>query len=499
MLGAIIGDIVGSRFEMNNHLSKDFQFIHQTCRFTDDTVTTLAIGQALMASNGDWERLAEETIYWLKAYGRLYPDCGFGRNFRKWLSSDDTKPYNSYGNGAAMRVCGCAAVATSLDEARKLSRIVTSVTHNHPEGIKGAEAITTAIYLARTGADKATIRKAMCAYYPLNFTLFSIRGDYQFDVTCQGSVPQAIVAFLESTDYVDAIRNAISIGGDSDTIAAMTGSIAEAYFGIPEALREQAMTLLPAQIQQVVNDFEQRFPLVQTSTHNTNEECLICKAPLEYLQESVLMECDICHKQELSRTRCIHGHYVCNECHTQGLDSIFSDCLSATGTDSVAILNELMALPFCHMHGPEHHIMVGMALLTACHNAGADFDLKAALHEMKKRGSAVPGGTCGFWGACGAGLSTGMAVSILTETTPLSTEGFGLVHKLTARVLNRIGDIGGPRCCKRNSYLALQEATAFINEHLNLPITHTEILCHNAEKNNQCLHERCPFNPANHQ
>ena len=135
MLGAIIGDIVGSRFEMNNHLSKDFQFIHQTCRFTDDTVTTLAIGQALMASNGDWERLAEETIYWLKAYGRLYPDCGFGRNFRKWLSSDDTKPYNSYGNGAAMRVCGCAAVATSLDEARKLSRIVTSVTHNHPEGI----------------------------------------------------------------------------------------------------------------------------------------------------------------------------------------------------------------------------------------------------------------------------------------------------------------------------------------------------------------------------
>lgn len=143
--------------------------------------------------------------------------------------------------------------------------------------------------------------------------------------------------------------------------------------------------------------------------------------------------------------------------------------------------------------------MVGMALLTACHNAGADFDLKAALHEMKKRGSAVPGGSCGFWGACGAGLSTGMAVSILTETTPLSTEGFGLVHKLTARVLNRIGDIGGPRCCKRNSYLALQEATAFINEHLNLPITHTEILCHNAEKNNQCLHERCPFNPANHQ
>lgn len=499
MLGAIIGDIVGSRFEKNNHLSKDFQFIHQICHFTDDTVTTLAVGQALVAADGDWERLAEETIYWLRAYGHLYPDCGFGRNFRKWLTAEDTKPYNSYGNGAAMRVCGCAAVAGSLEEARHLSYIVTAVTHNHPEGIKGAEAVTTAIYLARTGADKATIRKAMCAYYPLNFTLESIRGEYKFDVTCQGSVPQAIVAFLEATDFVDAIRNAISIGGDSDTIAAITGSIAEAFFGIPETLAAQAMMMLPAQMQQVVRDFDERFPLALAQTDATNEECLICKAPLEYLQEGVLMECAICHKQELSKTRCVNGHYVCNECHTQGLDSIFGVCLSATGTDPVAIVNEMMALPFCHMHGPEHHIMVGMALLTACHNAGADFELKATLREMKNRGSAVPGGSCGFWGACGAGLSTGMAVSILTETTPLSTDTFGLSQKMTARALSHIGDIGGPRCCKRDSYLSLEEATAFINEHLHIPIHHGDIVCHYAAKNNQCLGKNCPFNVANHQ
>lgn len=499
MLGAIIGDLVGSRFEKNNHLSKDFQFLHHTCHVTDDTVTTLAISQALMACDGDWERLAEESIYWLKAYGHLYPDCGFGRNFRKWLTTDDTKPYNSYGNGAAMRVCSCAAVASSLEEARRLAHIVTAVTHNHPEGIKGAEAIATAIYLARTGANKATIRKAMCAYYPLNFTLDSIRGDYKFDVTCQGSVPQAIVAFLESTDYVDAIRNAISIGGDSDTIATMTGSIAEAFFEIPEALTSQVFDLLPPQIQQVVDIFEQKYPLTRKNNDATNEECLICKAPLEYLQESVLMECAICHKQELSKSRCLNGHYVCNECHTQGLDSIFGVCLSATDTDPVKILNDMMALPFCHMHGPEHHIMVGMALLTACHNAGADFELKSALREIKNRGSAVPGGSCGFWGACGAGLSTGMAVSILTETTPLSTKTFGIAQKMTARALSRIGDIGGPRCCKRDSYLSLEEATAFINEHLHIPIHHSDIVCHYAAKNNQCLGKNCPFNVANHQ
>ena len=499
MLGAIIGDIVGSRFEKNNHLSKDFQFIHPSCHFTDDTVTTLAVGQALMACNGDWSRLAEETIYWLKAYGRLYPDCGFGRNFRKWIAADDTQPYNSYGNGAAMRVSGCAMVASSLQEARKLSHIVTSVTHNHPEGIKGAEAITTAIYLARTGADKATIRKAMCAYYPLNFTLESIRGEYKFDVSCQGSVPQALVAFLESTNYVDAIRNAISIGGDSDTIATMTGSIAEVFFGIPDSLAEQVLEFLPDNMKHIVNIFDTQYPGTIEENPLANEECLICGAPLEYLQQDELMECAICHKQELSKTRCVNGHYVCNECHSSGLDSMLGVCLSATGTDPVAILTEMMDLPACHMHGPEHHVMVGMALLTACHNAGAEFDLHSALLEMKNRGSAVPGGSCGFWGACGAALSTGMAISVLTDTTPLSTESFGVAQQMTARALATIGDIGGPRCCKRDSYLSLREATAFINEHFDLPINHGDIVCHFAAKNNQCLGKRCPFNVANHQ
>lgn len=141
------------------------------------------------------------------------------------------------------------------------------------------------------------------------------------------------------------------------------------------------------------------------------EECLICKAPLEYLNEDVLMECAICHKKELSKTRCVNGHYVCNECHTKGIDSIFGVCLTETSKNPVEILNKMMNLPFCHMHGPEHHIVVGAALLTAYKNAGGDIDLSKALTEMKNRGQSVPGGACGFWGACGAGISSGMFVS----------------------------------------------------------------------------------------
>ena len=163
-----------------------------------------------------------------------------------------------------------------------------------------------------------------------------------------------------------------------------------------------------------------------------NEECLICKAPLEYLESDVLMECEICHKKEYSKTRCVHGHYVCDECHTQGMDSIVGLCLSETSKDPIAVIEKMMDMPFCHMHGPEHHVMVGAALLTAYKNAGGNIDLPEALTEMVSRGKKVPGGVCGFWGACGAGVSTGMFVSIISKSTPLANEPWGLSNRMTA-------------------------------------------------------------------
>jgi type I restriction enzyme M protein len=181
----------------------------------------------------------------MQEVGRPYPDCGFGGSFWHWIYSDHPQPYNSFGNGAAMRVSACGFLAGSLAQAKLLSRLVTEVSHNHPEGIKGAEATAVAIYLARTGHAMADIRRTIeQEYYPLSFTLDGIRDTYQFNETCQDTVPQALVAFFESTGFEDAIRNAISIGGDSDTLAAITGGVAEAYYGVPEPLRQQALGYL---------------------------------------------------------------------------------------------------------------------------------------------------------------------------------------------------------------------------------------------------------------
>ena len=160
------------------------------------------------------------------------------------------------------------------------------------------------------------------------------------------------------------------------------------------------------------------------------EECLICKAPLEYFETDILMECEICHKKENSKTRCVKGHYVCNECHTQGLDTIIGLCMEESSGNPVEIIEKMMAMPFCHMHGPEHHVMVGAALLTAYKNAGGDIDLHKALMEMINRGKNVPGGACGFWGACGAGISSGMFISIISKSTPLTQEPFALAFVL---------------------------------------------------------------------
>ncbi|MBQ2751491.1 MAG: SAM-dependent methyltransferase, partial [Oscillospiraceae bacterium] len=220
------------------------------------------------------------------------------------------------------------------------------------------------------------------------------------------------------------------------------------------------------------------------------EECLICKAPLEYLETGVLMECAICHKTENSKTRCVNGHYVCDECHTKGADAIISVCMDEKSKNPIDIFEKLMSMEFCHMHGPEHHIMVGAALLTAFKNSGGNIDLAKALPEMYSRGRSVPGGACGFWGACGAAVSAGIYFSIATDTTPLSETSWGWSNLMTSRALGKIGEIGGPRCCKRNGYLAITEAVKFTEEQLGIKMELGEITCSRSHLNNQCLKER---------
>ena len=224
-----------------------------------------------------------------------------------------------------------------------------------------------------------------------------------------------------------------------------------------------------------------------------NDECLICKAPLVYLNEDAEMTCAICGRTERSKARCTAGHYVCDDCHTQGIDAIFGVCLASQSKNPIEILNGLMALPFSHMHGPEHHTMVGAALLTAYRNAGGEIDLEKALVEMRSRGKNVPGGICGFWGACGAGISSGIFISIATGSTPLAEAPFGLSNKMTARSLNAIGTVGGPRCCKRDSYLSILQAVDFVKEHLGVEMEKGGIVCAYSAQNNQCIHARCPF------
>lgn len=226
-----------------------------------------------------------------------------------------------------------------------------------------------------------------------------------------------------------------------------------------------------------------------------NEECLICGAPLIYLAQSREMECAICHKTEQSKCCCSKGHYICNSCHTHGIDAIWHTCMAETSTDPIAILQKMMALPFCHMHGPEHHILVGSSLLTAFKNAGGSIDLGKALAEMQERGRQVPGGACGYWGACGAAISTGIFMSIITASTPLSGKSWGLCNQMTASALQAIGHVGGPRCCKRNAYLAICQTAAFVQEHLGIDMAVSPFQCIHSEKNNQCIQTRCPFYP----
>ena len=235
LFGAIIGDIVGSRFEFNNHRNKQFEFFHKNCFITDDSIMTLAVANALCDYKKNKGELQDITIKWMQKLGRPYPNCGFGGSFYRWIYSNNPMPYNSYGNGAAMRVSACGLIGRNIEEVQFLSKCVTEVSHNHAEGIKGAEATAVCVYLARTGKSIEEIKTYVNEhYYTLDFTLDEIRNTYKFNETCQDTVPQAIQAFLESTSFEDAIRCGISIGGDSDTICAITGAIAGVYYGIPQ-------------------------------------------------------------------------------------------------------------------------------------------------------------------------------------------------------------------------------------------------------------------------
>ncbi len=257
MIGAIIGDIVGSRFEFNNHLSKEFEFFHPNCEFTDDTVMTCAVAQALMNSKPDYSDLSEKTVEAMQQIGRKFPNCGYGARFIHWMFSDDPQPYNSCGNGSAMRVSPVGFVARDVEEAKKLSTAVTCISHNHPEGMKGAEATAVSIVMARQGKSKKEIRTAMEAYYDLGTSVEEYRTQWlgHGREICQVSLPQALACFFEGESYEDVIRNCISIGGDSDTIAAIAGGIAEAFYGVPEEYAKKVRRFLDKRLLRVVDDF----------------------------------------------------------------------------------------------------------------------------------------------------------------------------------------------------------------------------------------------------
>ena len=253
MLGAIIGDIIGSVYEWNNHRSKDFELFAENCDFTDDTVMTLAVAEGLMngGSADDYARAMHEL-------GRAYPGRGYGGRFLEWLLENNPQPYNSFGNGSAMRVASAAWAFDTLAETEEAARETALPTHNHPEGVKGAQAAAAAIFLARTGCSKQEIRGYIEKKYQYNLrrSLDEIRPVYLFNETCQETVPEAIIAFLESDGFEDAIRCAVSLGGDTDTLTAITGSIAEAAYGIPEELRKTARSFLPPRLISILDRFE---------------------------------------------------------------------------------------------------------------------------------------------------------------------------------------------------------------------------------------------------
>ncbi len=254
MLGAILGDMVGSpyEFDRNNHKSKDFPLLSEKSHFTDDTVMTVAVARGLMAGQGDAPKTFAEVQHEMRRLGKAYPNAGYGGMFGRWLRAEHPQPYGSFGNGSAMRVAAAGWLFDTLDKTLERAKVTADVTPNHPEGIKGAQATAAVIFLARTGHSKPEIKQYVeqTFGYDLNRTCDEIRPTYHHVETCQETVPEAIIAFLESVSFEDALRNAVSLGGDSDTLACITGGIAEAFYGMPQELRDETLKRLPENIRE---------------------------------------------------------------------------------------------------------------------------------------------------------------------------------------------------------------------------------------------------------
>ena len=251
MMGAIAGDIVGSVYEHHPIKTKDFPLFQPGSRFTDDSVLTIAVADAILTRCP----YRDAVLKW----GRRYPDAGYGGTFARWLQADDPAPYHSWGNGSAMRVGPVGWAFDTEDEVLRQAQMIAEITHDHPEGIKGAQATALAVYLARTGADKAVIRTRIESQfgYDLARTVESIRLTYEFDVSCQGTVPEALIAFLDAESYEDAVRNAVSLGGDADTLACIAGAVAEAFYGgLPDPIRTEVLARLTPELWAVVEAFE---------------------------------------------------------------------------------------------------------------------------------------------------------------------------------------------------------------------------------------------------
>lgn len=256
MLGAVAGDIIGSVYEFQNTHRYEFDLFSQQSTFTDDTVLTVAVADCILHGK-DYTRTIWE-------YGNRYPDAGYGGRFQLWLSSTARKPYNSFGNGSAMRVSPVGFAFETLEETQAEARRSAEVTHNHPEGIKGAQAVSAAIFLARRGESKPRIKDYITSTFGYNLkrTLDEIRPNYTFDETCRGSVPEAIIAFLESTDFEDAIRKAVTLGGDSDTIACITGSIGQAFYvGVPSHIVTEVRKRLNPPLLAIIDEFTEKYRL----------------------------------------------------------------------------------------------------------------------------------------------------------------------------------------------------------------------------------------------
>lgn len=269
MYGAILGDMIGSPYEFDQGgKTKEFPLFREESRFTDDSVMTIAVAEALMglAQDADEKTIHRAVTDAMQFWGRKYPDAGYGLRFRKWLDEgQDPKPYNSWGNGSAMRVSAVGWLFDTIRETRRYAKLTSEVTHNHPEGIRGAEAAASAIFLARTGAAKDEIRAYITEEfgYDLSRTCDEIRPGYHHVESCQETVPEAITAFLEGNDFEDVIRTAVSLGGDCDTLTCISGSVAEAFYGVPEGLKEECRRRLPEDLLEILDRFEEKVRVQQ--------------------------------------------------------------------------------------------------------------------------------------------------------------------------------------------------------------------------------------------